>query len=383
MKESAVANASGPVPRSGGGATTLAANFDLRHNSIAFLRMMFSALVVVGHAWELGGYGRDPLARLAGVPLGVFALHAFFVLGGFLVAGSFEHSRSWRRYLANRALRLFPGYWTCLLFTAACLVPIASALSSGRTEAGASANALQASRYVVANFLLRINQSTIGDLFAGNPASGVINGSLWSLFPEMLCYSFLALIGVAGALRAGRRWTLVLTGLIAWLLYAGTPRILDAFASSPWQTKVWYLLQLDSLLVYFCGGALLWTFRAVIPFSRPVRYLGLFAAVVALASGWHRVLGPLALPPAILALAIMLPWQNFDQHGDFSYGLYLYHYPLQQILFAAGFGAASSSPLTFFLVSLVATFPLAWLSWKFIERPALKLKPVSLHRVGV
>lgn len=70
--------------------------------------------------------------------------------------------------------------------------------------------------------------------------------------------------------------------MIAWLLYASTPRILDAFAGSPWQSKVWYLLQLDSLLTDFCGGALLWVFRAQIPFSRTVRYLCLLATVVAL-----------------------------------------------------------------------------------------------------
>lgn len=156
MKESAVMNSTGPRRRVEGAVATLATNFDLRHNSIAFLRVMLSALVVLGHSWELGGYGRDPLARQAGVPLGVFGVQAFFVLGGFLVAGSFEHSHSWRRYLANRALRIFPGYWACLLVTAAFLVPVASALSRHPTAAGGMEPAV-AVQYVVANFLLRIH----------------------------------------------------------------------------------------------------------------------------------------------------------------------------------------------------------------------------------
>jgi peptidoglycan/LPS O-acetylase OafA/YrhL len=367
-------------PRPNRTPATLATSFDLRHNAIAFLRVMLSVLVVLGHSWELGGFGRDPLARHADVPIGVFAVHAFFVLGGFLVAGSFEHAPSWRRYLVNRALRIFPGYWACLFVTVVLLVPLSHAIARPGTTGLDATEAFSAVRYGFANFLLRINQPTIGRLFADNPASGIVNGSLWSLFPEMLCYTFLAVAGVMGCMRTRGRWGLVAIALLAWFLQACGPKILATVAATPWEPKVWYLLQLDSLLTYFCGGALLWIFRTRVPFSKALCYLAVLAAFVALLGGWHRVVGPLVLPPAMLALAVLLPWQNFDRHGDFSYGLYLYHYPLQQTLYASDFRFAS--PLTFFLTTLIAVFPLAWLSWQWIERPALRLKPQSLHRAG-
>lgn len=356
---------------------TLAAAFDVRRNAIAFLRHAFAIIVIVGHAWEVGGFGPDPLEHHAGVTLGQLGVHAFFVIGGFLVAGSFLNSGSWRTFFVNRALRILPGFWVCLVVTAAALCPLA--LRLGRPAlVGTVEGPVPFFDYVAANFLLRIRQQSIGALFSHHPAAGVVNGSLWSIFPEALCYALLAVVGLLGVLRSPRRPWLVAAFVTAALAFSAHDHLLHALADSPLRPKVWYLLQLAGLGACFTGGALCWVYRSELRFSRRVRWLALAAASAAIALGAYRWFGPLVLPLAVIALATLIPWTTFDRFGDFSYGLYLYHYPIQQLLY--GTQTAASGPLLFFAASLIATLPLAAASWFFVERPALRLKPKSLHR---
>lgn len=117
-------------------------------------------------------------------------------------------------YSSHRFLRIFPACWTCLLVSAFVLYPL-WCLGSGADFS--NANWPDAGMYVLSNALLRIRQQGIGDMFTGNPASGVINGSLWSLFPEFLCYFFVLGLGFLGLFR--RRVVLVHVGVFSpWRL---------------------------------------------------------------------------------------------------------------------------------------------------------------------
>lgn len=337
-------------------------------NAFAFLRFTLAGLVMAGHSWEVGGFGADPLQRQSGVTLGAMAVHAFFVVGGFLVAGSFTQSTSISSYLAKRALRILPGFWACLIISAAFLVPLAVALSPRETapETGGVTG------YVLNNFLVRLRQTSIGTVFSTHPAAGVVNGSLWSLFPELLCYISLALLGAVGLLRGARRIGLTMIfGTSAVVFFLGTTFLTLASGKS-WQPQLWYILQLVTLGTFFVAGALLWAARDLLPFTPHFRGLVLGILVVVLATGNYPVFGVLALPPAILVLAVSLPWRNFDRYGDFSYGLYLYHYPVQQVLIAID--RRTESPWVFFIQTLFFTLPLAFISWHLVERPALRLK---------
>ncbi len=352
-----------PSPRT----PKLATALDLRRNAFAFLRLALALVVIAGHSWEVGGYGRDPLHSLAGVTLGALAVHCFFVVGGFLVAGSFENSRSVWGYFIKRALRILPGFWACLAVTTLVFVPLGLALSPV-----ASASATDTLAYAARNAAVRILQPGIGTLFVDNPAAGVVNGSLWSLFPELLCYTGLGLFGTLGLLRAGRRRVLLGITLGAAVLFATSPWLLARCAGFYWVTKLWYLLQLAALFAFFIAGACLWVFRTALPFGPSIRRGALAAAVLMLAGGAYPFVGPVLLPFAVLALAVSLPWTACDRFGDFSYGLYLYHYPVQQLFIAAHL--RPSSPLLFFVQTVAATLPLAWLSWRWVEFPAIRLK---------
>ncbi len=354
-------------------APTLASVLDLRNNAFAFLRLALALLVVLGHAWEVGGFGRDPLHGIAGVTFGALAVHGFFVVGGFLVAGSFEHSRSTLDFALKRLLRILPGYWVCLLVTVVLFVPIAGALAPD-----AAASLSDALAYLARNASVRILQPGIGILFSTHPAVGVVNGSLWSLFPELLCYSALGLLGTLGLLRAGRRRVLLGVAVAAAALFGGSGWLLERCAAFPWVSKLWYLLQLAALFAFFTAGACLWSYRAVIPFDVRVRLGAWAGTLVIIATGTYPFLAPVLLPFAIIALAASAPWRACDCFGDFSYGLYLYHYPIQQLFIAGQLRAPS--PGLFFVQTVAATLPFAWLSWHGIEQPALRLKRLAPPR---
>src|ERR1700735_4762511 len=100
--------------------------FDFRHNAIGFLRLFFAAIVVVSHAFALGGFGDDPLARWnhGYWDLGNLSVGGFFVLSGFLIARSAERVGNVRRYLRHRFLRIFPAFWACLIVVAFAIGPV-------------------------------------------------------------------------------------------------------------------------------------------------------------------------------------------------------------------------------------------------------------------
>src|SRR5258707_15128445 len=109
-----------------------------------------------------------------------------------------------------------------------------------------------------------------------------------------------------------------------------------------------------------------------------VAVLGLLTLGVAMPS-LHAL--PLAVPVLgsyVLFFAAYLPTRrlrHFASRGDLSYGLYLYAFPTQQLLIRA-FGPWLH-PLTLSLLALGATALFAAFSWRFVERPFLRLKASS------
>ena len=176
---------------------------DPRANAFGAIRLGAALLVVWSHACSVGGFGPDPLQRLAGVTLGELGVNTFFALSGFLVALSWNRRPSPGHFLRKRVLRIFPAYWACLLATALGLFPwlVHRLHDTPWAQTAFSADSLG---YLWRNALLRIHQNAYPPLFADHPAAGVANGSLWSLFPEFLCYLGVLLLALLGAFHARR-----------------------------------------------------------------------------------------------------------------------------------------------------------------------------------
>ena len=346
-----------------------------RDNAFTFLRLTLASLVVLAHAFTLGGFGRDPLfawsrGQLTG---GNFSVIGFFVISGFLLTQSLRLHPSLARFCAHRAARILPGYWMVLLLTALILAPALLRSQSPQLSFGEllRLGPYSALEYLANNWTLKAQQFSIASLFRENPGGAAVNGSLWTLYHEAMCYLGLLLLaafrglkpGLTGALFAAVYCLQVMDFLdhSAFLQIAPTAAMAGQFFSSALMRPL-YLGFLGGMLVQLAGLHRRWE-----PW-----WLGGAAAGLALSLplGLSPIVWPLTLPWLLLALAHRLPWQAVERFGDWSYGIYICAFPIQQGLALAGVPRAGLA--VFCAASLVLSFLAGALSWHLVESPILR-----------
>jgi peptidoglycan/LPS O-acetylase OafA/YrhL len=350
------------------------ARFDPRNNSVNALRLGLAGIVLFSHTIKLQS-GDDPLGALTGgeVDLGTLAVDGFFALSGFLIVRSYLGSPSVWRYLWRRCLRILPAFWTCLLVTAFVLLPLAQLIRFGTLAGFPLVGDQSATSYVYNNALLLIRQFEVRGLLDGE----VVNGSLHTLFYEFLCYLGVAVLGVIGVLRRRRFVVLVLAGVV-WAV-AASELVTNGGLTGAHAGRQ---LILRFGLMFLAGAvAQLWAHR--LPLGRAGG--GTAAALLALGLAASALVGQdprstlvylLVAPPAIAYLVLLIGASpraaRIGSRRDFSYGLYVYAWPVQVLLLLVG---AALWPMPVYLAaSLALALGLAWLSWTFVEAPALRLK---------
>ena len=333
----------------------LAAHIGRRENSLDLIRLISAALVILGHSYAVVGVGVDPMARWNGyVYSGLFALHVFFFISGLLVTNSFLHRPDILRWLFSRILRIFPALCVCLILTVFVLgsltttLPVKQYLTHNQTW-----------DYFLGNLFLLRTRFFLPGVFTGN-VDKAVNGPLWSLFLEVRLYVCAAVLLWLFRGRP-RQWLTAALGVIA---IAGMlrPQWLSIFGESENHITCSVLFMLGAL----CA---LWTDKVFIS--------NLWLAVSFLAA-CHYIYTP-AFPPLFLFFtcyfvlcfgftnllsAIHLP-------GDYSYGLYIYGWPTQQLMVKL---FPHWSPPQNATASLVCAMGLAALSWHLIEKPSLAQK---------
>lgn len=319
-----------------------------RVNNFDALRLLAALAVLVSHAVAIAG---EEQPRIGTHDLGTIGVFVFFAISGFLIAQSWTIEPHLWHYLAKRALRILPALIVLLIFTVFVLGPAFTTLSL--TNYYASTATWQ---YLLSNSVLVVEHDLPG-VFEANPYPGQVNGSLWTLGPEALAYFGLAALGVAGALH--RKWIapFVAALLIAW------PH--DPTGLVPWPNEIW-------LLQTFAVGVSLYILREHIPWHGGIA-LVLMAAYVLAPSQAETELAVIAMPYATMWVAYRGPaaLRRLTTHGDFSYGIYLYAWPVGQAVAAL---VPAASPLLVIAVSLPVTLALGVASWHVVEKPALILK---------
>lgn len=127
--------------------------------------------------------------------------------------------------------------------------------------------------------------------------------------------------------------------------------------------------------IYFATGVLCYTYRDVIPLSWKLLLIALALLLLSVPLHFAAAASLITVPYFLLWCAFKLPFINWEGKVDLSYGIYVYAYPIQQILIAAWPGIHS---IILMLLAMLIVTPIALLSWKFIEQPALRLKSASL-----
>lgn len=349
---------------------------DWRTNNFDLIRLGAALQVAIGHTasfyglWEMLGLAGNALNVFPGVPI-------FFVISGLLISRSYESSGVLGDYLWNRALRIFPALWVCLVVTVA--LTIAFALPSIGDARPLRWLAWWSAQMSVAQFW--------GPAFLHGLPTGGINGSLWTITIELQFYVFLPLLYAWLRLRRSTgNFALALLAMPSLALYV-VMTMRQEWLGGPRQFGV-AVLTLPAYLWIFTLGILIQRNFATL---RPLLagklhwWLAGYAVVTVLAHrAGLRVAGNAINPVSLVVLAGLVSSAAFTLpnlgerllgRNDVSYGLYIYHAPVLNVLLAA---ALIPPPLAI-PVCVALALALAALSWWAVEKPFLRLKRRALR----
>lgn len=322
-------------------------------NSLNFIRFTLAALVIFGHAFPLVEGRNDRLEFLAGM-----AVNLFFCISGFLILASAQRV-SLPSYIWRRFLRIFPAYWVSMLFVVCVGVPIAYLL-------GASTfiwNTQENLNYITSNFDLYKLQFNIPGTLESNP-NIAWNSSAWTLWFEFVAYLCLIPFVYLPWVQKYQKVTVTLAFALSLFMYPLLAAV-DATTNMYWSFA--------RLVPLFLAGSLLYVWGEYIKVRRlPI----ITASVATVALHWWNPevlmnISQVLFAYGVLGFAAVLK-VYWGYKNDLSYGVYIYAFPVQQLLVAAGsseLGIALNSVLT-----LLITMGLAYLSWNLVEKPAMRAK---------
>lgn len=331
-----------------------------RSNGFDILRILAAAMVIFGHAYPLTGHVAPGLFGNGVQTIGV---KTFFVISGYLITRSWQSDPNLARFWSKRALRIMPGLIAICLFTALLAGPLLTQLPL--------VDYFNNHRMIAYfwNIALYPEYSLPG-VFGSNTYPNAVNGSLWSLPVEVAMYCGVPLL--IGHYRLSARFAV--PAMAVALIIASIYFVRVAPPSNPpviWGTSL--ISVLDAAYYFYAG--------ATVAVLRLDRFSNIFAAVaIFIAAAWlvnGAISGEIALACALPYLAIsagkikIALLRPLDGH-DYSYGLYLYGFLVQQTV-VHFFGAQSA--LFNAAVSLPITAALAAVSWRLIEKRSLMMKP--------
>ncbi len=329
-----------------------------RDNNVRLLRHLAALAVILFHCYALNlRWDEDPIAKLTGAPvdLGSIGVQVFFALSGFLIAQSWCQHPSARQFIEARVLRIYPALIAAVIFTVlvgwpTSRMPLAHYLTDPQTV----------------YYLWRTSTGIEGTLplpiFPDNPYPRAPNGSLWTLPVELRLYVGMLAMGAFGVL-ARPRLTLPIA-LVATVLLVYVPGPISLLIDS---------VRIRSLAIIFICGALAYVWRDRLPLSI-VGALVLLAFYLGMGITFLRAvitLPMIAYITLVLAYHPRLRISRLAKGPDFSYGLYVYAFPIQQLVLWRwpGIGIAG-----LFLAATPVIAAVAAMSWYGLERPALALK---------
>jgi len=305
-------------------------------NNFTAIRWLLAALVIYTHSYGLL-LKQEP--TLFHHTFGSFAVQSFFALSGYFIIGSYVRINAFVPFAINRTLRIAPALIVALIF----------------------------SSYLGGVF----------DNFANNPTPYIVNGPVWTLSWEVVCYAGCALLGVLGLLNEqslgailASSWVVILANYGSSETYAAVVPLFLLFVTGGYisvKEDSLHLRKLGLVATVILGVLLIdnqmnilaWFFKAIPFLYGPKIPIGYYYTVIYL----------LFLPFSLIYLGKYVRF-NLRVKNDYSYGLYVYGWPVEQGLITV----LNPRPLVLFLLAMGITQLLAFCSWHFLEKKALKLK---------
>jgi peptidoglycan/LPS O-acetylase OafA/YrhL len=288
-----------------------------RDNNLNLIRALAATAVLVSHAYPiaLGEDAVQPLYQSLGHTLGTLSVYVFFIISGFLIAMSYDRSRSKTQFVAARVLRLMPGLLVSLLLVAFVIGPMVTTLPL-QSYLGSS----EVWTFMARNLALIKPQFTLPGVFETLPYP-TIEGSIWTLFYEVACYVGVFIVGIVGLLRQ-RRAISVIMGLyiLGWA-------VKDAMGIE----TIYIADKLYTLSVPFVFGMLIYLWQDRIPLSALLAVALIAVTALLRQSALYELL-------LLVTMAYVTFWlayipggilRAYNRLGDYSYGIYIYAFPMQ------------------------------------------------------
>ncbi|NMM78639.1 hypothetical protein B2J89_18415 [Acidovorax sp. SRB_24] len=327
-----------------------------QNNNLDLVRLVAACMVIYGHAHAVLpiGVNSDFVARWLQFDYsGSLAVKVFFFLSGLVVTNSLLQKKCLTQFILARIFRIWPAL---LVVVTACAFVVGPLVSNLPWESYFAHP--QTSSYVRENLLMRLQYELPG-VFASQ-ASQAVNGSLWSIPYEVDAYIVLAALFALGL----HRYKWLATAVVCLI-------ILDPVTGNQllftWRPQS---LSIDALAPCFAFGALLalWRDKIHISMAPALGALVLFLTLRQHSHAYYLFYVALFLGllyvcslPAIVALR--LP-------ADVSYGVYLWGWPMQQLLalYFPELGLSFNKYMAMLLATMLGT-----LSWYLVEKPCIRL----------
>lgn len=352
--------------------------YSYKKNSFNIVRLLLAISVIYSHSYPLlisGDSKGDLLGRITHgqIEFGSLAVYSFFVISGFLITQSMLNSKNYSGYIIKRCLRIFPAFLMALIFSAFIIGPIVSKLSF--RDYFLTGNTIEPIRFVLKNLTMNVTGYSWGflDVFAKNPFPGSVDGSMWTLKHEFACYIMIMIFSFFYIFK--NRIVFFVASMLSMIL--AVANIKFGFKLFNLGQNAWVLSdnEYNSFIVlacYFIIGALMYIYKDKIKIS--YRYLLLAFILILFSSKINnlQLVMLFALPYLLIGLCVITNIEGITKYGDFSYGMYIYAFPIQQTL--VYYFGNKLNILSYFVLSTGLVFILAVISWYCIERPALKLK---------
>lgn len=334
-------------------------------NNFTFLRFAAASMVIVAHAYDLQGVPglEDPLRRLTGHSMGWAGVSVFFVMSGYLIMKSLARTPNLIQFARARALRIFPGLAVCMVLTVLLAGLFLTTLSTA-----AFFGSGQTAKYLAGNISLLSLQHHLPGVFEANPRPRAVNGSIWTLPYEVACYIMAAALSAFGMFKSERMR--VVTFVIAALLSV----LFTALHPATGEVGLFARLAIfhDLAFCFLLG-------MAYATFGDRITMRWWYTPIAALIA-WLLASTPFYTMALSVTVGLFVIWLAFvpspllrrlSRAPDYSYGIYIYAFPIQQTLiqFAPGLTPPMHALIAFLLVLIPSS-----LSWHLVEKPALRFK---------
>jgi len=323
---------------------------DITKNNFDFLRVLLAFIVFVGHLGALSASEELKIFEKSPVELAVFG---FFIVSGFLIARSYDRSSSLKSYLKKRIKRIVPAY-LLVVFLCAILLSLVSTLPFKEYFSNT-----QVYKYLFWNSVfLNFQAPWLPGVF-GNQA---VNGALWTLKVEMCYYFSVPLLFLFfGKNNKYRNISLMVIYFLS-LVYLNYFESLDKISLSK---------QIPGVLCYFIPGMLIY-----FNFDKFIKHKNILF-IIAVVTVWIdlifdiKLFSPMMIGIIVLYIAYSLKFlNNFGKYGDFTYGIYIFHFPIIRVFTTLGF-FKDYNPFVMAFVCMLVVIAVGISSWHLYEKKFL------------